>query len=129
MLTRRKFLLSSAIGLGGLAFRSLQRWEAGSGEIARVTIRKISVYSKPSDKSQILYQRYRDELVNLFEEIISEDGPGYNPLWYRVWGGYVHSAYLQRVKVRYNPVVTDFPVQSGQLAEVTVPFTQTLRYV
>ncbi len=41
----------------------------------------------------------------------------------------MHSAYLQRVKVQLNPVITDIPIKSGQLAEVTVPFTQTMRYV
>lgn len=138
MMTRRRFLKYSAVGLGNLvfgfsnlAFRPFSDWktETDFGEVARVTIKSISVYSKPSDKSRILYQRYRDELVNIYAEIISEDGPGYNPLWYRVWGGYVHSAYLQRVKVRLNPVITDIPNKSGQLAEVTVPLTQTMRYL
>src|SRR5512136_2043937 len=127
MISRRNFLIFSAIGLGNLAFRPLQGWGADtdSGEIARVTIKSISIYRKPSDKSKILYQRYRDDLVSIYDEIISEDGPGYNPLWYRVWGGYAHSAYLQRVKVRLNPVVPGISSKSGQLVEVTVPFTQT----
>jgi hypothetical protein len=131
MISRRDFLIYSAISLGNIAFHPLHGWgiDTDSGEIARVTIKSISVYSKPSDKSKILYQRYRDEIVNIYDEIISKDGPGYNPLWYRVWGGYVHSAYLQRVKVRLNPVVIDIPEKSGQLAEVTVPLTQTMRYL
>jgi hypothetical protein len=41
----------------------------------------------------------------------------------------VHSAYLQRVKVRLNPIITDITNKSGQLAEVTVPLTQTMRYL
>jgi len=131
MITRREFFIFTAMGLGNLAFRPLQGWgtDTDSDEIARVTIKSVSVYSKPSDKSKILYQRHRDELVNIYDEIISEDGPGYNPLWYRVWRGYVHSAYLQRVKVHFNPVITEIPVNSGQLAEVTVPLTQTMRYL
>ena len=86
----------------------------------------VSVYSKPSDKSTILYQRYRDELVNIYEEIVSEYGPGYNPVWYRVWRGYIHSAHLQRVKILTNPVVenSQIPEKRGRLAEVTVPMTQ-----
>lgn len=131
MITRRNFIKYSAVGFGNLAFRSLSGWgsDNDSGEIARVTIRSVSVYSKPSDQSKILYQRFRDELVNIYYEINSKDGPGYNPLWYRVWGGYIHSAYLQRVKVRPNPVITELPIKSGQLAEVTVPLTQTMRYL
>src|SRR5512133_3608957 len=131
MITRRNFLLYSALGLGNLAFRPFNIWnpDADHGEVARVAIKQISVYSRPSDKSRILYQRYRDELVHIYDEIISEDGPGYNPLWYKVWRGYVHSAYLQRVKVHLNPVISDLPIKTGQLAEVTVPFSQTMRYV
>ena len=131
MYTRRKFLISSASWLGGLAFRPLKGFDpdVDEGKIGRVTTKSISVYSKPSDKSKILYQRFRDELVNLYDEILSENGPDYNPKWYRVWRGYVHSAYLQQVKFRYNPVITDIPIKSGQLAEVTVPLTQTMRYL
>lgn len=108
--------------LGGLGFRT------DTGDVARVAIKSVSVYSRPSDKSTILYQRYRDELINIYEEIVSEDGPGYNPVWYRVWRGYVHSAYLQRVKTRLNPVPSKITPESGVLAQVTVPYTQTMRY-
>lgn len=131
MITRRNFLLYSTLGLGNLAFHPFDIWnpDTDHGEIARVAIKQISVYSRPSDKSRILYQRYRDELVNIYDEIISEDGPGYNPLWYKVWRGYIHSAYLQRVKVHLNPVIDNIPIKTGQLAEVTVPFSQTMRYI
>lgn len=129
--TRRDFLKLSTLGLGSLAFRPL----FGAGEdpdgsdIARVAIKSVSVYSRPDDKSTILYQRFRDELINIYYEVESEYGPGYNPIWYRVWRGYVHSGHLQRVKIRTNPVVTDFPQETGHLAEVTVPVTQSMRYI
>jgi len=131
--TRRDFLKYSMLGLGSLAFRPL--FGAGedpdSGDIARVAIYSVSVYSQPSDKSPILYQRYRDELVNIYDEIISEDGPGYNPVWYRVWRGYIHSAHMQRVKIILNPTVDNskIPEKRGQLAEVTVPATGTMRFL
>jgi hypothetical protein len=129
--TRRGFLKYAALGLGSLAFRPLFAFgeDIDSGELARVAIASVSVYTRPSDKSGILYQRTRDELINIYEEVISEDGPGYNPVWYRVWRGYVHSAHLQRVKVRFNPVIEAIPEKRGQLAEVSVPLTQTMRYI
>ncbi len=68
-----------------------------------------------------------DELVNVYYDVVSEYGPGYNPLWYRVWRGYIHSGHLQKVNVQLNPVLSSIP-ESGQLAEVTVPVTQSLRY-
>jgi lipoprotein-anchoring transpeptidase ErfK/SrfK len=62
--------------------------------------------------------------VHIYEDVISEDGPGYNPLWYRVWGGYIHSAHVQKVKVCFNPVLNQIP-EGGQVFEVTVPFSQS----
>ena len=100
--TRRDFLKFSALGLSSMAFRPFfgQGEDPDGGELARVAIRSVSVYTRPSDKSTILYQRTRDELINIYDEIESTDGPGYNPVWYKVWRGYVHSAYLQRVKIQ-----------------------------
>ncbi len=66
----------------------------------------LSVHREPSDKSPILFQRLRDDLLNVYYEVEGIDGPKFNPLWYRVWGGYVHSGYTQQVKVRLNPVVS-----------------------
>lgn len=129
--TRRDFLKLSALGIGSLAFRPFfGNGEDPEGEdLARVAIDSVSVYSKPSDQSTILYQRKRDELINIYYEIVSEHGPGYNPVWYRVFRGWVHSAHLQRVKVRLNPVESNIPEKRGRLAEVTVPLTQTMRYL
>lgn len=133
--TRRDFLKMCALGVGALAFRPFFQpvEQSGfmkgleSGDVVRITTQSVSVYSEPNDKSKILFQRYRDELVNVYYEVNSEYGPGYNPLWYRVWGGYIHSAHTQRVSVRLNPVQNSFP-EKGQLAEVTVPFTQSMLY-
>lgn len=131
-LSRRDFLKLISAGAGALAFRPFyQEEELGSaslsGKVVRVATTSISVYSEPSDESQILFQKYRDDLLNVYYEVISEDGPGYNPLWYRVWGGYVHSAYLQVVETHLNEV--DYSVLyaelPGKLGEITVPFTQS----
>lgn len=127
--SRRDFLKFSGFSLAGLAFRPFfgENQELIHGDLGRVAIYSVSVYKEPWDKSQILFQRYRDEIVNIYEEVISDQGPGYNPRWYRVWGGYIHSAHIQRVEVNLNPVLNTLP-EKGQLAEVTVPLTQALRY-
>ena len=131
--SRRDFLKLAGLGLGSLAFRPFygRGDDPDSGDIVRVATHSVSIYSKPSDKSTILYQRYRDELINIYEEIVSEYGPGYNPVWYRVFRGYVHSAHLQRVKIQLNPIASNYqiPEKRGRLAEVTVPMTQTMRYL
>ncbi|PKO18575.1 MAG: hypothetical protein CVU39_03810 [Chloroflexi bacterium HGW-Chloroflexi-10] len=130
-ISRRNFLKGTLLGMSALtttAFRPFFGLEEmqSSNDIARITADTVSVYQEPSDKSKILYQRFRDELVNVYDEVISDDGPGYNPLWYRIWGGYIHSAYLQRVQICYNDVHKNI-AEEGALAEVTVPFIQSMR--
>jgi lipoprotein-anchoring transpeptidase ErfK/SrfK len=126
---RRQFLSLSATSLAALAFAPYRLDGSISEEsldLGRVCIESVSIYSKPSDKSEIQYTRYRDELIHLYYEVTSDDGPDYNPLWYRVWGGYVHSARIQRVYFRTNPIDYNIP-ETRILAEVTVPVTQTMR--
>ena len=94
--------------------------------MGRVTSESLSVYQEASDKSKILFQHFRDDILNIYQDVISEDGPGYNPLWHRVWGGYVHSAWVQRVRNQLNPIMKTFP-SSGQLMELSVPFSQSYR--
>ncbi len=119
----------AGLSLGSLAFNPFQpeREELPRGPLARVAVSAISVYRSPDFESRIVGQRFRDELVPIYFEITPESGPAYNPLWYRVWGGYAHAAHLQRAEVQYNrplPAVR----QSGQLCEVTVPYSQSFRY-
>ncbi len=130
-LSRRDFLKLGAAALGGLAFSryapNMPYWdEFDDGDLVRVSAKSVSVYSQPDDTSQIVSQRYRDEVVNVYKEVTAST-PGYNPVWYRVWGGYIHRARIQKVKVIYNQPLASIS-KKGQLAQVTVPFTQSMRY-
>jgi lipoprotein-anchoring transpeptidase ErfK/SrfK len=127
-ITRRSFLKLCALSLSGLALRPLTDSSIlyANEDLARVAIQSVSVYTQPNDKSTIVCQRYRDELVNIYYEVISPDGPSYNPLWYRTWQGYIHSGHLERVWDRPNPILKSAP-QKYQLGEVTIPFVQTMR--
>jgi lipoprotein-anchoring transpeptidase ErfK/SrfK len=124
-ITRREFVKLLGMGSLGLAINP-QRFDEKYPitEFGRVTSDSISVYEKPSDKSRIISQRYRDNILNIYREVDSEFGPGYNPIWFRVWGGYVHSGFVQKVHYRLNPIVETLPDQ-GRYAEVTVPFSQS----
>lgn len=128
-LSRRDFLKLSALGMSSLAFRPMSKdaFFSETGEIARIADTAISVYSQPDDTSLIVAQRYRDELVNVYYDVISDKGPGYNPLWHRIWQGYIHSAHVVKVKNCLNPVLDTVP-ETGQLVEVTVPYTQSFRF-
>lgn len=124
--SRRDFLKLAALGLTSLAFRPAYNFGelAESDNLARVGTTSVSVYSQPDDKSLIKFQRYRDEIINIYYEVMSDKSPQYNPLWYRVWGGYIHCAHMQRVHVKLNPI-PDKLDEGVHAIEVTVPYSQS----
>ena len=128
-LSRREFIRACLLSLGSLAFSPLSAifQETGFGKLGRITTRELDLYSQPRDDSPIVGKRYRDQLVNIYEEVISPKGPAHNPLWYRVWGGYLHSAHVQKVRVQFNQPLAQVP-EYGQLCEVTVPFSAAYEY-
>lgn len=128
-LSRRDFLKLGTSTLTGLAFSPFlpSLGTFNDTEQVRVATSSVSVLSEPNDQSLILGQWFRDELVNIYEEVDSGT-PTYNPIWYRVWGGYMHRARLQKVKVLFNEPLIAVPEGTRQLSEVTVPFTQAMRY-
>lgn len=128
-ISRRDFLKLGGLAMGSLAFNRfsphLEEYEDAS--LARVCIDSVSVHVLPDDTSRIVSQWYRDDLVNVYEEVDSGT-PGYNPIWYRVWGGYIHRAHLQKVKFHYQKPLTSLPTEGRQLGQITVPFAQSIRY-
>lgn len=132
-LSRREFLQVSSLAIGALGLESFRTALPPEDRVepfgvGRVTIQNIRVYEEPSYRSQHIRWLRRDQLVDLIEPVDSLHGPHNNPRWYRVVGGYAHSAYLQRVETAYlNPVLSHLP-EDGQLAEVTVPYTQSMRF-
>jgi hypothetical protein len=129
-LSRRDFLKLGGLALGSLAFRPFfpRGGDQDYGDLARVTVHEIDLRGEASDTSEIVGKRYRDQLVQIYYELEATDGPQfYNRLWYRAWGGYLHSAYLQRVEIDFNEPLSEIG-EDGQLCEVTVPFTQSYSY-
>ena len=128
-ISRRDFLNLSASTLAGMVFSpflpDLGTFE--DAEQVRVTTSSVSVYREPNDQSWIVGQWFRDELVNIYGEVNS-GAPAYNPVWYRVWGGYIHRGRTQKVKTLFNEPLTAIPNGTRQLAELTVPYTQAMRY-
>jgi lipoprotein-anchoring transpeptidase ErfK/SrfK len=129
-LSRRDFFKLGGLSLGSLAFSpSLQNLIGFDDSfLVRVATNSVSVYNRPTDKSAIKSTWFRDELLHVYEEV-TVDEPVHNPVWYRVWGGYIHRARLQRVKVLYNETLPSLNLEEGfrRLFEVTVPFTETWR--
>ncbi len=119
------------MSIGSFALQPLRKMlppedQAAPLGIGRVTISSIGVYKEPDLQSDKVNQRYRDELVTLAEDLISPYGPEINPRWYRVVGGYAHSAYIQRVENASLSIPVKRIRKNGQLGEISVPFTQSL---
>jgi lipoprotein-anchoring transpeptidase ErfK/SrfK len=96
-------------------------------QLGRVAYHSISVFDAPRVDARTVGYLFRDTLLNLYERLEPETGPGYNPVWYRVWGGYVHSAFIQPVATRLNSPLERVP-EYGLLTEVSVPYSQPYNY-
>ena len=128
-LDRRSFLKLTGLALTSLAFDPFQpnRDAPPLESQARVAVSAISIYQEPDTESPIVGQRFRDELLPIYYEVTSPTGPAHNPRFYRVWGGYAHSADLQRVKTEFQKPL-DALRENGELMEVTVPYITSLSY-
>ncbi len=127
-ISRRDFLKFGGVSLAGLAFARYSPEAAGfdDSDVVRVATSSVSVYSSPSDKASITGTWYKDDLVHIYEQVVADE-PTYNRIWYRVWGGYMHRARLQRVRTILNVPLTSMPPGRRLLAEVTVPYVHPWR--
>jgi hypothetical protein len=129
-LSRRDFLKLGGLAVGSLAFDRVfpRQSDQDQGLLARVATKQVDVRARPNDEAAIVGNRFRDQLVHIYEELHPPDAPEfYNTLWYRVWGGYLHSAHMQVVSTRLNEPV-NYLQDGGQLFEVTVPYTTAYQY-
>jgi hypothetical protein len=129
MVSRRDFL---KLGTSAIAGIGLLPFGPGLGmfediQQVRVATQSISVYKRPTDQSVIVSQRFRDELLNVYAEVDSGT-PAYNPIWYQVWGGFVHRSRLQKVKTILNIPLRRITDGTRLVAELTVPYTQAMRF-
>ena len=128
-ISRRDFL---KLGTSAIAGVGLLSFKPGLGifedtQQVRVATQSISVYKRPTDQSAIVSQRFRDELLNVYAEVDSGT-PAYNPIWYQVWGGFVHRSRMQKVKTFFNVPLDKIPEGTRLVAELTVPYTQAMRF-
>jgi hypothetical protein len=129
-ISRRDFLKLSALSLGSLAFSTNPRDERKIPDhpIARIAVdRQTAIYTEPHEHSWVVRWTLQDELLNIYYTLTPPEGPAYNPFWYRVWEGYIHSAYVQTVSHRFITPLESIP-ENGQLAEITIPYTQAFQY-
>lgn len=124
--SRRDFFKIGALALGGMAMSPYfpDREDVDIiGNLGRIAYPSISVLDKPKFDADTVGFLFRDDLINLYKRITPPEGPAYNPVWYRVWGGYIHSAFVQPVEIRFNTILERVN-QGGQLTFLSVPFSQ-----
>ncbi len=131
-ISRREFLKLSALTLGSFAFKPNPNPREGREipdySVARIAVdRQTAIYQEPQEHSGVVRWTLQDELLNVYYTLTPPEGPAYNPFWYRVWEGYIHSAYVQMVSHKYNTPLDSIP-ERGQLAEITIPYTQAYQY-
>lgn len=127
-LSRRDFLKYGALGLGAAALMPNTAAGASWNKPRFMLVGEkagVSIYKEPDESSVILYQRQYMDIINVYEEVVGPNGPAWNPTWYRCWGGFVFGGLLYEVKYELN--APSKPKRStGQLAEITVPYTRSL---
>lgn len=123
-ISRRDFIKLGGLSLAGIAalpFKGVQN--LASGQQGRVIYDHISVYDQPSLTANVVRQYWADTVIPITQVTIGDEEPAHNRVWYQIKGqGYAHSGGIQPVKTEINPPNKDIP-PGGQLAEVTVPFT------
>jgi hypothetical protein len=133
-INRRSFLRLGPVALAGffparLHLRLPEDDSFAPLAYGRVALAHVRIYQAASYRSLPVGWLRRDQLVEIHEEVYSPSGPRYNPHWYRITGGYTHSAYIQRLDgIRLNQVASHIP-EGGQLGEITVPYSQSFRSV
>ncbi len=133
-LSRRDFLKFSSMALATGPMRPLLAEPPGrifrpsdAVGTVRVAVSEVKIYDEPSYQSNEVRTLGRDELIFVYDKLVSPLGPDFNPYWYRLDDGYVHTAYLQPVETVINDAVYGLK-EGGQVGEITVPVTQSMRY-
>lgn len=131
-LSRREFLRLGALSSAAAGLLHFRDW-LPENEVppihgyGRIAWDWLPVRDRPSFNGNQVGRRNLDQVIPLLEEVISEEGPAYNPRWYRVVGGYLFSGYVQPVTYALQaPVSAVNP--DGQLVEVSVPYSDSVRW-
>lgn len=85
----------------------------------------VSIHTQPDERATIVYQRQYNEIITVYDEVIGPNGPGWNPVWYRCWGGFVYSGRLYEVKYELQSVAEEIRA-GGQIGEITMPYSRSL---
>jgi lipoprotein-anchoring transpeptidase ErfK/SrfK len=127
--SRRDFLKLGGLTLSGLAFSPFlpNLTDFDDSFVVRIATTQMPVRKEATDESRIELTWYRDDLVHVYEEFVAKE-PKHNPVWYRVWGGYLHRGRLHRVKTIFQPSQDVSENDKKRLGELTVPYSTPYRF-
>ena len=134
MISRRRFLKESALGLASLAIQPFQAATSQMQfsvmeELGRVNVGMTEARMKPDADSAILTKVYEDAVVPWLREVVGRCPYRSNQRWVETPDGYIWAPYLQPVKNLPNKPVNRLPetsLGSGMWVEVTVPYVDLL---
>ncbi|MHC1739564.1 MAG: L,D-transpeptidase family protein [Anaerolineaceae bacterium] len=133
-LSRREFLKlsgASMVALFALASPKIVHasslfHQENSVSMGRIVTNNVKGYSAPALDSKEVKTYYKDLVLPITEVAIGSGEPTYNQVWYKINDeGYVHSGFVQPVRIDLNPIVSTIPI-GGQLAEITVPYSDAV---
>lgn len=131
--SRRDFLKTAALGLGGLAFRPWDaQFTALSGvslvefpqaeRLGRVLNDQVEVKSRPDDASTTVGMKYTDDVVVWLRELVGSRPMWHNQRYVETPEGYIYAPNMQPVVNQPNQPWLQLPASGGFWAEVSVPF-------
>jgi lipoprotein-anchoring transpeptidase ErfK/SrfK len=97
--------------------------EASSGKLGRVLYNGSTTHRAPDESSEVVATYAFNDIVEYEREVKVDTGRPHSEIWFQLKDeSYLHSKNAQPVQNRINEPVRTFNT-SGQLVEVTVPFT------
>ncbi len=126
-ISRREFIKLFGLGLFGMITPDITPSQAPiSNQQGRAIYNIIEIFDRPSLSGKLVKQLWKDSVFQINEVTIGDREPAHNRVWYRIGeNGFAHSGGIQPVNTILNKPSADIP-KGGQLAEVTVPFTDAL---
>ncbi|HWQ84330.1 MAG TPA: L,D-transpeptidase, partial [Anaerolineales bacterium] len=133
-LTRRAFLRLAALGMGGLAFRSLDRSLylpefPAHDRLGRVVAGKVEVKARPDIDSETVGVLFDDAVLPWLSETVGPRPLWYSQRWVETPDGYIYAPNLQPVRNLPNSPITALPESGGKpgmWVEVTVPYANLI---
>lgn len=128
-LTRREFLRAGSLSLLGLMLpipRTVHITLTDNRQYGRVVETTLPLYQNPSHTAELVKYLWKDVVLPITAITVGDGDPPYNRIWYRLGDqGYAHSGSIQPVRILPQASTGLQIPPEGQLAEVTVPFTDT----